>query len=321
MKTTQLLTLGALCALTLVSCSKSDQNTPDTKSPYIHATAEVEGSTTKAVTTGSDVISDLTFVRKEDAQGALTNYDFSGSAVITGSRAADGKITFSPTLNYDLAGDKTSYIMGYTSTGGTLTDNVFTWTLNGATDVLVTTFWNAGCYSNPKSTGMIFQHQTARIQVICQAEAGSALSVVQAMWGNIESIKFVNAKPELAFNYADNTVTATGTAADFTLLNADSYATGAFTSVAIPENRSTAVTASAMLAPVASTSISLKVKTTELTEKTIPITLNGNFERAKIHKVTLTFKANGKDIEASASTIEGWSDGSTGSNDVTEPTA
>lgn len=51
-------------------------------------------------------------------------------------------------------------------------------------------------------------------------------------------------------------------------------------------------------------------------EITKAITLSGNFEKGKIHTVTLTFKANGKDIDVTTSSIEEWTDGYVGNGDI-----
>ena len=180
----------------------------------------------------------------------------------------------------------------------------------------MTDVWNAGQYSSPITTGMIFRHILARIEVICQAESSSTLTVVQTVWGKIESIKFTDALPEMTYTYATDAVAVSGTPADFTLLNGATYTTGAFTPAAIPANGNTAITASAMLPPVAGTNITLKIKTVEQQEITKTITLSGNFEKGKIHTVTLTFKANGKDIDVTTSTIEEWTDGYVGNGDI-----
>ena len=305
------------CAVAaLASCSKETNEPTMQGNASIKANSVIEGVTTRAITGTDAALSDIVFLRQDDASSNLGTFDFSSSATISGIRAASGgAITFNPDQKYDQVNDETSYILGYHPTG-TLNNKVVTWTPDGATDILMTDVWNAGRYSAPITTGMTFRHILARIEVICKAESGAALSVVQAMWGNIESIKFASALPTMTYTYSTNVVDATGSAADFTLLNGDTYATGAFTAVAIPANNSTAVTASAMLPPTASTGISLKVKTVDQSEITVPIALSGNFVNGKIHKVTLTFNADGKKIDATASTIEDWTTGETGSGDV-----
>lgn len=306
------------CAIAaLASCSKEiNEPTVPGDAAQIKANSSIEGAATRAIAGPNSALTGITFLRYDDAAAdKTTGFDFSKSAVISGNRATTGAITFAPTQQYDQVEDKTSYILGY-HPAGTLASEVATWTLDGATDILVTDVWNAGRYSSSNTSGMTFRHILARIEVACQAEGGATLSVVQAMWGDISSIKFVGALPNMTYTYATNAVATAGTAKDFTLLNGTTYTVGAFTPVAIPANASTAVTASAMLPPVDATTISLKVKTASQAEITVPITLSGKFEKGKIHKVTLTFKANGKNIEATTSTIEDWTEGSTGSDDV-----
>lgn len=313
--------ISAVVALTLTACAQNETETavPENGTRQIEAVSDIEGVATRAVVGTQAALDGIVFVRYDDvATNKTAGFDFSASAAISGSRAAgvSGAITFSPAQSYDKANDKTAYLVGY-HPAGTLTSKVATWTLDGATDILMTDVWNAGRYSSPLKTGMTFRHVLARIEVICQAESGSALSVVQAAWGNITAIKFADALPAMTYTYATNTVAASGTKADFPLLNGATYAKGAFTAVGVPATGNKTVTASAMLAPVDSKTVTLKVTTATGGEKSLPITLSGNFEKGKVHTVTLTFKANGKDIDVTSSSIVDWGTGYAGNSDVT----
>ncbi|MCS2893548.1 fimbrillin family protein [Parabacteroides faecis] len=313
----KILTLASAVML-LVACSKSETNIvePQGHMRQIKAKSAIEGVTTRAVVATDAEFSNIVFVRYDDRAKNLTgNFNFSATDAVSGSRTVGGAITFTPGQQYDMDDDKTVYIRGY-HPAGTLVSGVATWTPDGATDILMTDVWNAGKYSSPITTGMVFRHILARIEVICQAEVGSSLLVVQTVWGKIESIKFADAMPDMTYTYATDAVAASGMPTDFMLLNGATYTIGAFTPAAIPANGSTAVTASAMLPPVMGTNVTLKIKTVEQGEITKAITLSGNFEKGKIHTVTLTFKANGKDIDVTTSSIEEWTDGYVGNGDI-----
>lgn len=311
----------ASAAILLVNCSKSeaDRGTESGADKPIKAVAAIEGLSSKAVISGTNaILAELTFLRLDDLETAKTgSFDFSGVSEITGgSRAANGAIGFGATQNYDKAGDKTTYMRGFTTDNAVVTSgNSAVWTIDGATDILLTDVWNAGRYSAPGNNEMVFRHQLSRIEVICQGEENVAASVVQANWGDITSIGLVDAMPTLTYTYSTNAVTASGAKADFALLAGTEYdASKAFAATAIPAYGNTAVCGSAMVCPQTSV-VKLKVTTAKKGEKEVTTSLN-SLDRANIHRITLTFNADGVTVGCSVSTIEEWADGSPGTGTV-----
>ena len=299
----------ACIAFAFVSCSKSETVT---NSRAIAVTSTIDEVATKAVVVASSsALTDITFVRADDVANNQTIFNFSNTPSITGSRAAgaNSPIAFSTNApTYDVTADKYAYLRGYHPVG-TLSSEVVTWTPDGATDILMTDVWNAGRYTVPVSSGMVFKHILARIEVICKADIDDAHALVQDTWGDITAIKFVDVQPNIEYTYATNTLIADGTPIDFALLNSNTY-TEAFDQTAIPaSSSSSAVTASAMIVPTEASTITLKVKAVNQAEQTIgPITLStsGTFGAGKVHTITLTFKSRDKEIEVTSLTVTDW---------------
>lgn len=324
----------------LAACSQSEMETEERAPKEIKATSVIEGASTRALIEGTDVaLSNLTFLRKDATN--TSSHDFSSATEITGSSRATsgGKITFgdgSASQDYKKTGEN-AYFRGFTTEGATVnTGSSVKWTINGKTDILLTDVWNAGTYDNPETTGMIFKHLLSRIEVICQAEATttSKLDVVRAAWGKVTKIEVLNANHEITYTYSTNAVTLTGDAKAFELFAGYGDDDGKFENKDIVANGATDTKAVAMIPPIPFTnspsySFQLKVTTAGAAvttgqptsiEKTINVSL-GNSSSAmtagQIHKVTLSFKADGKEISCGASTITAWDDnGSTGEADV-----
>ena len=237
-------------------------------------------------------------------------------------------------------------------------NTAFVWTIDGKTDILLTDVWDAGTYENHSSLQeMKFQHKLSRLEVFCVAEDGSALEAVRAAWGNVTAIQVVsNVYPEMTYTYQNNTVSYTGTSGSFSLL--DSYDNGSSTlNVTIHDKdygkanrangeQSPAPTpdAVAMIAPITATtgnpssySFQLKITTSGETgmaatkvdteseiEQTVNVNLgssNASMEAGKIHKVVLTFKADGRTISCESSSIEAWdTTGNSGTGEIVKPT-
>lgn len=305
----------ACIILAMASCSKNETTTPQGGERQIKANSTIDGAKSKAIVQGDVALTDINFLRKDDATANQTTFDFSGTTEITGARAVGGVITFGTAQTYDMGTDNYAYFRGYHPIGTVTTTASTTWTIDGKTDILLTDVWNAGKYSSPITMGMKFKHILARVEVVCVANNGEAQSAIESTWGNITKIEFVGAIPEMVYTYSTNVVASTGTAADFALLKGAAY-TDAFESIAIPATGNTTVNAAAMLAPVANTSVSLKVTTVTGGEKTIPVTLKANLAEGQTHTITLTFKAKDKTITATSSSIEDWATGTTGGADV-----
>ena len=361
MKQKTILVTAALIMLT--ACSQSEVETEGQTTREIHATSVIEGASTKALIEGTDAaLSDLTFLRVDiDASsgGTPSSYDFSSSSPITGSSRAtsSGKITFGSSgtpQEYDKVSKKNAYFRGYTTEGLKESTSVTSssvsptavWEIKGTNDILMTDVWDAGNYSAPKTTGMIFRHLLSRIEVVCKAETGSSLDVVKAAWGKVTKIEVLNANPELKYTYSSNTIEASGTPAAFAL-HKDYTTTESPTTLEVDIRASdyseADVDAVAMIPVIpltgGSPSYSFQLKVTTAGTKTgdlqgeaiiidqINVSLNNGsssnlaMEAGKIHKVVLTFKADGRTISCESSSIVAWdTTGNSGTGEVVKPT-
>ena len=340
--------------LILAACSQSEIETEEGATREIKATSVIEGASTRALIGTDAALSDLTFLRVDiDASSNKpTSYDFSSSTPITGSSRATsgGAITFgngSSPQNYDQESKKNAYFRGFT------TENIKTpgtkgtaeWEIKGTNDILMTDVWDAGNYASPINTGMTFKHLLSRIEVVCKAETGSSLDVVKAAWGKVTKIEVLNANPELKYTYSSNTIEASGTPVAFAL-HKDYTTTDNPTTLEVDiranDYSGTDVDAVAMIPVIPLTggspsySFQLKVTTAGATTGETqgqPITIdqinvslsnagssNLAMEAGKIHKVVLTFKADGRTISCESSSIEAWdTNGNSGTGEVVKP--
>ena len=231
----------------------------------------------------------------------------------SGSRAVGGAITFGTEHLYDKAQDKTTYMLGFKAEGSTVAASKVDWDINGANDILIANVWNAGRYSLPRTEDVItFKHQLSRIEVICKGEQNVSSSVIHSIWGNVTAITVVGVLPTLTYSLQKNTAQGTGIPADFALLKGNLYdAAQPFAPKQILGHSDTdEIFGAAMIYPLAST-VELKITTENEGEKSVTTTLAA-MERAKIHKITLTFNSKTKEIECTSSTIENWSNGDSG---------
>lgn len=304
-------------ALASLSCARQVQDPEPIR--HISVQSTIENPHSKAVIETDDaVLPSLSFVRTDDVVTNLSTFDFSGAAPIDASRALGGVVTFIPAQTYDQIEDKTAYLFGYGPKVPIAAGRTATWIVDGGTDVLSTDVWNAGRNSSPVTTGMIFRHQLARLEVVCQADPLVPQIAVQNGWGSIESIKLCNSAPQLTLDLATQSTTGSGALVDFPLLNGRSYTVGAFIPTPIPASTNAAATAAAMVVPIDAAQVTLKIKTALTPEKEITILLSEKLLKGKIHTVNLTFKANLKDIECTGSSIVDWVIGSNGGGDVVE---
>lgn len=327
MKNTMRYLLPTLLLLGASGCSKEGPEWPGARTREIRIASSIDAvGRTRAAQKPASALLGAKFLQ---VNATSMPAGMAGATLFTGDRAGDatGAITFtgSPVPLYSIGNDN-AYIVGYwpgSGAGVTITEGTsVAWTIDGKTDILLTPVWDAGKYAAPNTgatgTTMTFEHRLAQLEVICKAEAGRELSVVQAAWGAITSIELVGTLPGAKYTYAANAMTFTGTAADMKLLKND-YET-AFTQTAVPANGNTAVTAAGMFAP--STGVfQLLVKTVEVPEGIrINVQLqaggaNKDFEIGKKHTVTLTFEPNPKNIVITGTSIAAWTDGYTSGSD------
>ena len=331
-----------LALLALVSCSKEPGTTPTATDGRIRVVAGIDGAKGSAIpaaptaagaskglsnvpTGPMDATTGLTGASFVIVESATTPTSFVGGTVYTGDVAAtSGEVTFTstPVPAYN-PNDQNAWLAAY-APGGALTADAIEWTIDGKTDILATnTVWNAGKYTAPVTTGLNFNHLLARVQVTCQAEAGAALGAVQDAWGEITKIEFVDAPEKMKYDLSAAPTVSTSGSANFPLLK--DYDGTAFARTAVPANGNTTVAAVAMLAPVAPTAVAsfkLRITTSKPLTAEIPISLGGSqspITAGYTHTVTLTFKADAREIEVFSTAIEPWGAGYTGGGDMEVP--
>lgn len=313
------------------SCSKQAPESPAQPGDgVIRIFTGIENPGTKAVATQA---SGLTGAAFRLIHAAAQPADFSTATALTGDIAAtSGAVTFAAAPGYDTANDHNAWFIGYYP-AGTVSGSTVTWDVDGKTDILRTeSVWDAGKYSDPKTTGMTFNHQLSQVEVVCEAVGGAALTAVRSAWGKIKRISFVDAPTQLTFDFAAMSVAAGSTKADIAL--AADYEGTAFPATDIPANGNSEVNARAMLIPVNKAdndkSFELEIVTegpttdpgddiTSVVAVKIGAGNAGDMAKGNIHKVTLTFQIDGKNIEAGETTITAWVPGPEGSGSVVKP--
>lgn len=324
----QLLLLSAVVALLATSCSKSEADQPKTNDGRIRVSSSIVGTQTKAIVGPTAALTGFKFMRADYAT-EQTNPEFvMGSGIYTsctGDRAAGATsaVTFSGDQKYSQKNDYT-YFLGYDPTafeGG----NAVYWDIDGKTDLLVTDVWSAGKFSAPKTTGMMFKHILARIEVIVQAPNGVSASVIKDNWGQIKSIT-VETPKQILFGLDDRELLPMSSDMSYVAMTAgQSYAT-LLPASDIPAFGNAAVLCGAMIglpAVVTPTNqVKFKITTDKVTDKEVTATLTTageNLTSGHIHTFTLTFDATTKEITVTGSTITDWVDGQDGTGSVTNP--
>lgn len=319
----QILLTAALAALVTVSCTKSKLNNPDEMGRILVSASIADGATTKGIVDNTTSLEELAFVHAQLASQA-SPVPFAGTP-FGGTREAgdESEIKFESGKEpmYDRVDGKTSYLMGY-SPAVTPASGVVSWTPNGTVDVLVSNVWEAGTYFAPVETGLVFNHQLARVEVAMQSTTADNADAARNTWGKITKIVFKDVITTLSLNHATNAVTVGTAKADFTLLNSN-YTIGttpdpAFTPAEINSPDASAVSAAAMLVPTEGATTFTFVITSEKqpdTEVVATLTAPQTFTKGRLYRVTLTCDAEEKAIKATT-TIGAWSDGGTIGSDA-----
>lgn len=284
----KLLFISLIAVAVMESCSHGIQSMPEHECTERQITASL-GFATKATLSDADAF-ELDFVRMDNAS-TTTNYKF--TTVGTGSRAASsesGKIAF--TGQYYNKNNAHSYFRCFNRlTSGVKVDNqakTMTWTLDGKSDLLASDVWYAGNYAAPSSSAVTFKHLLSKIEVKCQSQSGGLLSVVRKLWGDIKSIS-VSINQKAVYNYDTNTFSYT-TPVSQPLFAGVSDNT--LTLASILDFGSSDVTASVMLPPTTSETLSLSVTTVLLGVKKIDVKLSGGVVAGKVHSITLYFPSS-----------------------------
>lgn len=315
-----------LALLIAASCTKSETDNPHGSADgSISISSSVVGDETKAlpfVPTSS--VTGIQFLHQTSEGTPMGGVlDFTGVTAVAGDRAgADGAITFTGTAPKYAGSNHNSYLKAYYP-AGSLAPGVVTWTVDGATDILVSDLWDAGTYTAPATTGLVFRHGLARVEVICQAKTEQGLAAAKETWGQITAIKLKAHAPSMTFTYATNVTVPSGTAVPFTLLNGSSYTTGAFTAIDIPAYNSAVVAAAAMVNPTGAAGLTLVVETAKYPNGVeVPVTFGGSqtFLSGKIHTVTLQFDPIDKQIKVLKSAITPWNTTGVGGGEMHPPT-
>lgn len=315
-----------LALLIAASCTKSETDNPHGSADgSISISSSVVGDETKAppfVPTSS--VTGIQFLHQTSEGTPMGGVlDFTGVTAVAGDRAgADGAITFTGTAPKYAGSNHNSYLKAYYP-AGSLAPGVVTWTVDGVTDILVSDLWDAGTYTAPATTGLVFRHGLARVEVICQAKTEQGLAAAKETWGQITAIKLKAHSPSMTFTYATNVTVPSGTAVPFTLLNGSSYTTGAFTAIDIPAYNSAVVAAAAMVNPTGAAGLTLVVETAKYPNGVeVPVTFGGSqtFLSGKIHTVTLQFDPIDKQIKVLKSAITPWNTTGVGGGEMHPPT-
>lgn len=306
--------LAAAIIAAMASCSKSNNETPQGTKPSneIKLSAGVDS---KSAITNLSAIEGLRFLRIDAATTPASFATTPAAEVLSASRAASGAITFGNKQYFNTTTSLNTYFVSYYP-AGVSANNVVTWDVDAKTDILTSKgVTDAGHEGAPTNAAITYQHELAQLQVTCKAATG-ALAAAQARFGNITYIKLAETESQMTYSYATMTTAKSGAKTDVDLVQSD-YQTD-FAPVAIPAEGNTTVTAAGMFIPnPISNQITLKIGTALGTEKTVIVTFatDGKFDRSKNHKVELTFNGDPTtaEITVSASTIEDWTAGSTGS--------
>lgn len=290
--------LGILVLLFTCGCQKQldyQQGNYSDQSIVAYSSVSSADSTdnraeSRALVDNNKALSDIVFVRTDNAAGDLSTVNFTGTAAITGSRAAGAKspIIFTPKQYYD-AQDKTAYLAGYYP-AGTVAGNAVNWPIDGVNDIILSRPYSAGKVSEQKQAVLDFEHQLSRIEVVVQARAGEVLADVRAAWGKITGLELINTPASLTYNYADNTVSASPIKSVINLSGGAGYDLGTPTAtIDIPANGSTAVYAAAMIAPQTQSKLVFRVRGTggRVSSGIVEAIFSGAIEAGKVHQVVL----------------------------------
>ncbi|MCD8093461.1 MAG: hypothetical protein LUF01_11780, partial [Bacteroides sp.] len=156
-----------------------------------------------------------------------------------------------------------------------------------------------------------------QLEVFCKAADGETLNDVQATWGNIKSIKLLDAYPQMTYNYTTSEITGTGEKKAISLLKPDytDFAPG----TEIQANDVTTPIAVGMYAPAKlvilcitteATKIVNGTETTEELIRTFAVQFVDNntpvdFESGKKYTVNILFSEATKDPQI-ATTVDSW---------------
>lgn len=298
----QSILFGILVLLAASSCKERLSYTPNMGTEPIELFSTIGDTTdnqsqaySRALVDNSKALAGITFLRKDDANGALTTVNFSGSPTITGTRAAGaaGAITFDPKQFYDDPGDKTSYLVGFYP-AARIDRSDFVWALDGVNDIILSAPYNVGKVSAQKKVNMEFQHQLARVEVVVQARVGENLNDIRAAWGKITAIDLIDTSPELRYNYTNNSVNINTMKGVIRLTGGAGYNLGTPTAtIDVPANGSTAVYAAAMIAPQSSNKLTFRVRVAggKVSSGIVQAEAAGPIEAGKVHRVVLSLGA------------------------------
>lgn len=314
----------ALAAVAAVSACKRSE-IQHKEAGQIVVNSSVEGSViSRGVVDNAVALSDIQFLRKDDANNSLSTVNFSGVTPMAANRPKgdNTEIVFNPKQVYDPYDNKTTYLAAY-HPAGTVAANVVSWTPDGTVDIISSNLWNGGNQNTPSTASMVFKHELARIEILLQAKTGLDATIATAHWGKVTAVKLINVPTTLTYSYATATA-ASGTAMGVVnLLKGNKYETGGPDGV-IKAVGNTEVQFASMIAPMSGKAFRIDV-TTNLNgvEKVAQLnaTLSENVAKGKVHTLTLTFGYN-NEITVSQSGIRAWDNtGNAGKGDLIDPDA
>ena len=225
------------------------------------------------------------------------------NAPSTPKLGTDGVIDFTDAtkLYYNANAANKSHLIAYSPVGANTAGQV-EWTINGTQDIIIAKAVSGSKTENEQITSLSFKHLLTQLQFeVIGSEAA------KTTFGKIVSIKVKDAltKPKMALS--DNEVTTL----DWTNIDKDNLSVRSLnddkeiTNIEMPVAADAQSVGYLILQPT--TNYTLLVTTENVTEKEVPITINGGaITVGNAHKITLTFSATG--IEPTA-TLTGWATG------------
>lgn len=275
----KLLFISLIAVVVMQSCSSRVLDLPETDNQEQQITARL-GFATRAIVTDADAF-DIDFVRMDNPI-ATNTYSF--TTVGTGSRASStqkGEVIFANQY-YNKDNDH-AYFRCFNHLEHTNANKTMTWTLDGKSDLLASDVWHAGSYVAPTTSPIEFKHLLSKIEVKCQAKSAGVLAAVQALWGSITKIS-VSTNQKVVYDYGKDVFSYT------TPINQPLWAGNTdnpIVNAVVLDFGSAEVTASAMLPPSTSETISLQITTSLKGTRSVDVALPGGLVAGKVHTITL----------------------------------
>jgi hypothetical protein len=328
-----------LAVTALTGCSKWEQIT-DGQVPESDGSGvpvQLNGSITD-ITRGDGQISTGTVigltvfrVNKEETSKDVYAYpsDYSTAKILTGSMAADNKITLDPPQKYSPNTSVYTKFIGVYPAGGTENVSARTVTysaLDGTTDIMVSAFTAERNKEGNTTPTLNFSHLLTGVKVLVKAglqesggtEKAAELADIIEQWGNITAIAVKDKKTDAVVTLPVPTtndaasIAADGVPADLPLTKkSDNNSVSAITLAEAPQEFGYA-----MFLPFSSAKLELLLNTSTAyihAPKTVSTDAGQTYDAGKNYAITLSFKLDGTvgvDVGIEGDVPSNWEDGS-----------